>query len=422
MATFQYKALESGGAVKTGELEASDRRDAFRQLEKKGWKPVRVTEIQGKADKPASRRSTPHSGSSSASQESATGQELKLKKAEIILFTEELSDMLSSGLQLEPALKVLEDRSDKGSIKLVATELRSLVRDGTSFNVALRRVSPSFGSLYCSLALAGEASGSLDRILKRQAEHMVTIQNIRSQVTGALVYPAFIIVVVIAVSLFVLFVLLPQLVDLMKSMPGGKIPGLALFLMGLSDFLRASWLWILGGLAALGLGFKIWKENEVNKPVWDEYKFKIPLIGKLLAANFYVLFMETLANLISNGLPLVRALELARDATDNLFAKAGVTSIISQVGDGRSLSLALFRSKLFPPVIVDMVVVGEQTGRLDESLANAARRADKELKGTINRLLSILTPAILVVLALVIVSVLTLIFSLIGSTINNIRH
>lgn len=425
MAVFLYKALGSGGAVQTGELTAADRGDAFRQLERKGLKPIRVSE---KAENKKETSSEAKGGDSSRSparaseREYASGEPIPLKKGEIILFTEELSDMLASGLQLEPALKVLEDRSDKGNIKVAATGLRALVRDGTSFNMALRKVSSSFGPLYCSLAAAGEASGSLDKILKRQAEHMVSIQNIKSQVTGALIYPAFVIFMVILVCLFVLFFLLPQLVDLMKKMPGAKVPKLATVLMGFTEFLKVSWLWILGGITLAFFAFKMWKDNEKNKPVWDEAKFNMPLFGSLMAANFYVLFMETMANLIANGLPLVRCLELARDATENSYAQAKIDKLIEQVGDGRSLSQSLLRTGLFPPVIVDMVVVGEQTGNLDDALANAARRSDKQLKLTISRMMALMMPAILVILAVVIVCVLFLIFSLIGETINNIKR
>lgn len=433
MSVFQYKALGSSGSVETGELTASDKSDVFRQLEKKGLKPIRVSEKESEKKEKNSTSSSSKNGGTKAKSSSlsvvrpkdadfVSGKAVPLKRTEIILFTEELSDMLGSGLQLEPALRVLEERSDKGNIMVAAAELRSLVRDGTSFNVALRRVSPAFGSLYCSLAAAGEASGSLDKILKRQAEHMVAVENIRSQVTGALIYPAFVIFMVILVCLFVLFFLLPQLVDLMKKMPGAKVPKLATVLMGFTDFLKVSWLWLIGGGVAAFFAFKVWRENEKNKPIWDEAIFKFPLLGSLMAANFYVLFMETLANLISNGLPLDRSLELARDATDNSYAKAKVDKVIEQVGDGRSLSQSLLKTQLFPPVIVDMVVVGEQTGRLDDALANAAKRSDKQLKMTISRMMAMMMPAILVVLAVVIVSVLFLIFSLIGETINNIRR
>lgn len=428
MPDYQYKALEAGGRVATGELTASDRGDAFRQLERKGLRPVKVTEINApaKAEKSPIRQKTSTPGKKSTLEvvenEPIYGDELRLKKSEIILFTEELSDMLSSGLQLEPALRVLENRSDQGHIKEVSARLRALVRDGMGFNVALRKVSPSFGPLYCALASAGEASGSLDKILKRQAEHMVAVQNIQNQVAGALAYPAFVLLMAMGVCVFVLFGLLPQLVGLMQGMPGAKIPGLATFLMDFTAFIKSSWYWIVIGVAVAAFSFKIWKDSPANRMTWDEFKMKAPLVGGLISANFYVLFMETMANLIANGLPLVRALELTRNATQNLYAQTKLDTLIAQVGDGRALSQSMYRTELFPPVIIDMIVVGEQTGHLDNAMSNAARRSDKELNMTVKRLMGLLTPVIIIILALVILTVLYLIFSLIGETIQGIRR
>ena len=425
MAVFDYKALSSSGSVESGSLKASERSEALAQLQKKGLRPIKVVKQEespsSSEKKQETKRSSQASGGLEVGRESAEGM-IKLSKNELVLFTEELSDMLASGLQLEPALGVLEKRADKGNIRLVAQRLRSQVRDGISFSLALKRTSPAFGNLYCSLAAAGEASGSLDKILKRQGEHMEAIQEIQSQVKGALIYPAFILAVVFFVCLFVLFYLLPQLMGLMKNMAGTKVPFLATFLMGLTTFLKAYWLYLLAGSAFVGFLFKWWKDTPENRPVWDEMKLKIPLVGGILSARFYVLFMETLANLISNGLPLVRCLELARDATDNLFARQKIEKVIDQVGDGRALSQSLLKTELFPPVIVDMVVVGEQTGKLDVALSNAAKRSDKQLKETISRLMALMMPVILVILALVIGSVLFLIFSLIGETINNIKR
>lgn len=420
MPLFHYKALDSSGNVCNGELEAPDRSDALRQLSKQGYKPIKVHSNTSEGSSSTGGKSPSKPKTTQAEPLGAEG--IKLKQSEIILFTEELSDMIASGLQLEPALKVLESRSDKGHIKEVASRLRALVRDGMPFHQALRRVSPSFGSLYCSLTAAGEASGSLDKILKRQAEHLVTVQGIRSQVIGALIYPTFIILVVFGIVLFVLFYLLPQLVSLMKNMPGAKVPPMAQFLMGFSTFLSSYWMWIGGIILILVFAFKIWKDNETNKPLWDKTKLELPFVGPLLSANFHVIFMETLSNLIGNGLPLVRSLELSRDTTDNIYAQEKIEEIIDKVGDGRSLSGALLKSEIFPPVLVDMVVVGEQTGKLDNALANAARRSDKQLKNTISRLMALITPLILIILAIVIGSVLFLIFSLIGDTINGIRR
>ena len=151
-----------------------------------------------------------------------------------------------------------------------------------------------------------------------------------------------------------------------------------------------------------GLSFKIWKDIEANKPVWDRIKLKMLLTGRVVEDRFYVQFLETMSNLVGNGLTLLRSLELTRDATQNLYLREQLDGVIEQVGDGRSLSNSLVRAGSFPPLLVDMVSVGEQTGRLDESLAKAAERYDKELNNSLQRVMALIMPAVLIVMALLI--------------------
>ena len=201
MPVFTYKAI-SDGSVTTGELDASDRREALRMLDRQGLQPVKLTESsasKSKAPPPnkGAKAGNPKPGTPAAVAAAAADPKeipegpIKLKRAEVVLFTEELSDMLAAGLQLEPALRSMENRQELGSLKVVSVKLRQIVRDGNSFSNALRRVSPSFGPLYCSLAAAGEASGALDTILQRQAHYLKTLQDPQARVTPALIYPAF---------------------------------------------------------------------------------------------------------------------------------------------------------------------------------------------------------------------------------------
>ncbi|MDB4127568.1 type II secretion system F family protein, partial [bacterium] len=149
---------------------------------------------------------------------------IKLKRSEIVLFTEELSDMLAAGLQLEPALRAMENRQELGNLKVVSSKVRQLVRDGNSFSVSLRKVSPSFGDLYCNLAAAGEASGALDTILDRQAHYLKTLQELQGKVVLALIYPCFLVLAGIGVGIVFITQLIPQLTGLIENSAGGKIP------------------------------------------------------------------------------------------------------------------------------------------------------------------------------------------------------
>ena len=403
MPVFAYKALNTDGAVKSGEVDAADRPEALRMLDRKGLQPVSLRETAGIFPSAGKRgKAQPEDTAKAASKpEEAPIPEgpIKLKRQEVVLFTEELSDMLGAGLQLEPALKSMENRQELGNLKAVSYKIRQIVRDGVNFSVALKKVSPSFGPLYCSLAAAGEASGALDTILKRQAHYLKTLAELQSRLILAMIYPAFLVLAGIGVSIVFVTTLIPQLTQLIESAPGGKIPLGAAILIGASEFLSKWWLVLLLLLVAAFIFFKAWKDDEANKPAWDRIKLRLPLVGPVITSRFYVQFLETMANLVANGLPLLRALELSRDATQNRSLRAGLDQVIEQVGDGRSFSKALIRTGTFPPLLIDMISVGEQTGKIDQSLRRSAERYDKELDKDLQRIMALIMPTVLIIMA-----------------------
>ncbi len=435
MPLFAYKALAANGSVTTGEIDATDRPEALRLLDKKGLQPVNLKETSGggvatakKAKPSGGAKQKPEEKEKDTAKAKADAKEdvipegpIKLKRQEVVLFTEELSDMLGAGLQLEPALKSMENRQELGNLKAVSFKIRQIVRDGVNFSVALRKVSPSFGPLYCSLAAAGEASGALDEILKRQAHYLKTLAELQNRLILAMIYPAMLICAGIGLSVVMVTVLIPQLLSLVQSQPGGKIPlGVAIF-VAISNFLSKWWIVIVLTLIAGGIFFKAWKDNEANKPAWDRMKLKIPLIGPVITSRFYVQFLETMANLVNNGLPLLRALELSRDATANISLRAELNKVIAQVGDGRSFSKALIRNGNFPPLLIDMISVGEQTGKIDQSLRRAAERYDKELDKDLQRIMALITPTVLIIMAGLVGAMAYLMITAIFQTISSIK-
>ena len=427
MPLFAYKALSANGSVTTGELDAADRPEALKMLDRKGLQPVNLRETAAAA---SSARKSPTKSKAEETQRASAKADakedvipegpIKLKRHEVVLFTEELSDMLSAGLQLEPALKSMENRQELGNLKAVSYKIRQIVRDGVNFSAALKKVSPSFGPLYCSLAAAGEASGALDTILKRQAHYLKTLSELQSRLILAMIYPAFLVLAGIGVSIVFVTTLIPQLTQLIESTPGGKIPLGAAILIVISDFLSKWWIVIILTLIASVIFFKAWKDNEANKPKWDRMKLKLPLIGRVITSRFYVQFLETMANLVGNGLPLLRALELSRDATQNRSLRSELNQVIDQVGDGRSFSKAMIRNGAFPPLLIDMIAVGEQTGKIDQSLRRAAERYDKELDKDLQRIMALIMPVVLIIMATLIGTMAYLMITAIFQTISNL--
>ncbi|MDA7888022.1 type II secretion system F family protein [Akkermansiaceae bacterium] len=427
MASFKYKALDSSGLIVTGELTAGDRGEALRQLDRKKLQPVSLSMESGTADSKkggAKKSTTPGKvstpGKAAVVEEKIPEGPVKLKRTDVVLFTEELSDMLAAGLQLEPALRAMENRQELGGLKVVSTKIRQLVRDGNSFSSSLNRVSPSFGPLYCSLAAAGEASGALDTILDRQAHYLKTLQELQGKVILAMIYPAFLVLAGIGVGIVFVTKLIPQLVGLLESTPGSKIPLGAQLLMGASNFFGKWWLVMALAIGAGAILFKAWKDNEDNRPTWDRVKLKLPLFGAVIERRFYVQFLETMANLVGNGLPLLRSLELTRDATQNLFIRSHLTEMVDWIGDGRSLSASMMRSGVFSPLLIDMVMVGEQTGRIDDALRKAGLRFDKELSNALQKIMALIMPTVLLVMALLIGSMAYLMITAIFQTIQSI--
>jgi len=409
MPLFAYKALNAQGSITSGEFDAADRNEALRLLDRRGLQPVSLRESataaaasvrksNGKGKGKPEEQSRAQAAKAAKEDKIPEGP-IKLKRQEVVLFTEELSDMLSAGLQLEPALKSMENRQELGNLKAVSFKIRQVVRDGVNFSVALKKASPSFGPLYCSLAAAGEASGALDTILKRQAHYLKTLAELQSRLVLAMIYPIFLILAGIAVSIVFVTTLIPQLTALIASTPGGKIPLGAAILIGISGFLKKWWIVMLVTMAGSAIFFKAWKDNDANKPKWDRIKLKLPMVGPVITSRFYVQFLETMANLVANGLPLLRALELSRDATYNRSLRVELDRVIEQVGDGRSFSKALIRSGAFPPLLIDMVSVGEQTGKIDISLRRAAERYDKELDKDLQRIMALIMPSVLIIMA-----------------------
>lgn len=415
MPTFAYKALKADGTQINGELDASDRHGAMDLLDRGGLQPLN---LDIKTDK--AKNGEPSAGSKPKEEEVEMTGPMRLKKAEIVLFTEELSELLGAGLQLEPALRVMENREELGKLKRLTKTLRQEVRDGTSFSAALAKASPSFGDLYCSLARAGEVSGALSTILKRQATYLTAIQELQSKVMMALIYPFFLIASGIAVVVLFITFLIPQLMGLLDN-TNSEMPAIGQLMIDLSDFVRAWWWIILGIVIAVIFAFVSYIKNPNNHEWWDETKLKIPLFGKVLKTRFFVQFLETLANLVGNGLTLLRALELSREATPNLYLKKIISRIIDYVGDGGALSRTMKRVGFFPPLLLDMVAVGEQTGQIGESLERAATRYDKELEKDISKISALIQPVIVVTMALLVGIMAYMMISVIFETISGLN-
>jgi type II secretory pathway component PulF len=396
MPAFTYEAIQRGGGRKRGEIDARSRADAYDKLERDHLQPL---SLELKREKKARRGAEPEAKAASVDGPVPLPKGgFRMSAKQVMQFTEELSDLLDAGLQLEQALRIMEGRKEASALKHVSAYLRAEVREGVSFSAAMRKASRSFGELFCNLVAAGEQGGALGAILKRTLEYQRLVAELKSKVIAALVYPAFI--AFAGLMLIVLFVtyLVPQLGTLLGT-SGNKMPIATAALIGASHFIGAYWWLILLMLVALGLIFRTIINTPPGRKWWDRVQLRIPLVGAILSAKFFAQFAQTVATLTSNGIALYGALKLTNAATPNIYLQGVLTRVTDDVGEGVSLSRAVARTGAFPSVFVDMVVVGEQTGNLPLALEKAGSRYDKELNIAINTLTSMIQPAVIVVMA-----------------------
>lgn len=382
MTDFSYKATARDGSIATGTLSAIDRSAAFRELDLRKLQPLSLQETKSSASKPA--------------KVSEPDDTVRLKPVEVLHFTEELAELLKSGVPLEKALSIVERREGKSNLPILAGKLRAKVRDGSSLSDALPSSSPDFGTLYCRLVAAGEESGALADILARQAVHLKALQSLKSKVIFALIYPAFLSVSAIAVCVLFIVFLIPKLMELLDS-TGGSLPMGAQIIVGLGTVVQNTWyIWL-----ALILSIVVachWFAK--SKPLqWDQFVMKIPLFGAVVHSRQHVQFLETMASLIGNGLPIVQSLALTRNSIVSPVYREELDTILQRVTDGGALSNCLSHSKPFPTLMSDLVAVGEQTGNLAGALERAAIRFDTELTRRVDRISAIIQPSVVVVMA-----------------------
>jgi type II secretory pathway component PulF len=410
MPSFTYQANDSTGRTLRGSLDAADRSSAIRQLTGKGLRPFQIAEAGSPAAAAADKKGgspATAKGKAKAAQDSGP---IKLSTNHVQLFAEELAELLGAGMRLEPALKLMEGRGDTSAHRRVAKRVGDLVREGHSFSAALRQSSTSFGELFCAVAAAGEAGGSLAVAMQRQSAYLSNSKEIRAKVAIALIYPSFLLVAALGVTLLFATFLIPQLTEMVQSISGGLPTGIKIMLAA-TEFIKSWWPALLLGIGALIMGFLAWTKSSAGKPHWHRAQLRLPFAGPVLRASFHSQFLETLASLTHGGLPLLRGMDLASSVSSNLFIRKELVRAVDLVRDGGSLSRALERTNLFPINLLEMVRIGEHTGELADALRRSADRCARELGKRLESAVAMMQPVIILLMA-----------GLVGETMNAVRN
>jgi len=388
MADFSYKASDASGTVTTGTMAAISRSDAYRLLRAKGLQPISVTDGNGSA-----------SSNKKAATASGNDPLPRLNTTQLLYFTEELAELLEAGLKLEGALKVIEQRQEKSGVQPIAAHLRQRVRDGFSFSAALHDCGKTFDPLYCNLVAAGEVSGALPQILKRQCAYLTLISDLRRRVVSSLLYPAIVFASAIVLMFVFLTFLVPQL-SVLLGKTGQKLPIITRILIAVSEFCAQWWWAIFAFVGFVIISARAAVHTPAGREWWHRTMLDLPVVGPVLRAKFYAEMLQTLSTLVSNGVALLQGLNLMTSATMNVYLKALLTKTAAMVGEGSSLASALRRVGFFPAVLMDILAVGEQTGDIATALERAAKRFDRDLTTRISHLTTLVQPAIILLVAL----------------------
>lgn len=389
MAAFEYEALDTGGRVRRGIVSADSARLARQELRRKKLFPTKLAASSAKTQ-----------GKSRFSLTWETGIGVK----DLTLLTRQLATLVSAAAPLEEALNMMAMQAEKPKIRRTLLAIRARVMEGYRFSDALAAEPQSFGSLYRSMVAAGEASGSLGPVLERLADHLEKAQRMRAKILTSLTYPIFLSLVAVGVIAALMTFVVPKVVDQFTDM-GQDLPAVTLAMIALSDFMRAFGPVLLLALLAGGAAFAQALRRKTFRRRVDRAVLKLPLVGRLIGNLQTARFARTLSTLIASGCSVPDALRAAEQILRNVVFKEAVAELSVQVSEGTSLSSALRRSKAFPQMLAYMAASGENSGRLDAMMGKAADYLEREFEDFTNAALSLLEPAIIIVMGGVVATI-----------------
>ncbi len=392
MARFEYQARTRRGELVRGDLEAPDRRAALVMVDELGYYPIRVE--PAKAPKAIARGK----GRARAAPEGRAG---RIRRRDVLMFTEQMSNLLRSGMSLSQALETLKRQAVGRPIEPVLADLHSEIKQGTDFSDALAKHPRVFPSLYSSMVRAGEASGTLPEILQRLSSYFSQSQELREKIIGALAYPMVILAVGVGLIIFVMTYMVPRFQMLFREL-GTSLPLPTRILIGMSDaMIRYGWLLIV---AVLGIVFGLRAAGRTEKGrLWiDGVKLRLPIVGRILSEGMFTQFARTLSTLLANGVPVLDSLRIVERTLDNAVLRRELQLARDRVTDGTTIAQPLAAGKIFPPLLIDMLAVGEETGDLPAALEHIADMYDQELSRDVKLFTTLLEPLMIVIMAVIV--------------------
>lgn len=396
MQKYNYRAKTKSGKTVKGIVETRSKKEALRLLH---GKKLIVFSLQEKRKK-----------SLFAFLQNLRG----VSNKEIMDFTRQLSTMINSGLTLTNALTILQDQARPAMDKMLSVIIRK-IEGGATFHSALLTYPNVFSKVYVSLIKSGEAAGKLDRILGELADSLEKQEAFKRKVKGALIYPAIVITGMVIVAFIMMVYVVPKLTEMYEEMEA-DLPLPTQVLIGISNFLASFWYLVVIAAISLIYGFNRWRRTYLGREAFDSFILKIPIIGKLITKIILTQVIRTLSMLINAGVPIIEALNIVADAANNAIFERSIREAAKKVEKGLPLTVALEKYEEYPTVVIQMISVGEQTGKVGEVLARVAVYFEQEAEVAIKGLTTAIEPLMMIVLGIgvgfIVISIITPIYNL----------
>lgn len=384
MALFRYKAVQSDGKEVNEVMTAATLTEVQEKIRDKGLYLVHIREDVEKK---------------SAAEELSFGGKVTAKQ--ISIFCKQFATLLKAGVPVASGLDILYRQTENKKFKSALEDVYTEVQKGTQVSTAIRNHPKVFPSLMVNMVESGEMSGNLDNIMERLAIHYEKDAKINSRIKGAMIYPIALSVISVVVVIFLITVILPTFTGMFTS-SGTELPLPTRILLGISDFIKDYWYIVIGAIVLLVFVINRYLSSTVGRYQFDALKFKLPVVKGSMDKIVTARFTRTLGSLLRSGIPLIDALELAGSVTGNVVIEEKVNYIASEVEKGETLGVALKRTPTFGPMVVSMIQIGEESGSLDQMLDKSADFYEQELEDAIDRLLKLMEPLLIVVMAVVI--------------------
>lgn len=403
MTSWTYKAKDKGGKTVTGRLTAPDRGDAVAELQKKELTVLQL-EKGGKGMKGGKERSRRRA-------------KPRATRVELVIFTRQLSTMVGAGISLLEAIDVLKAQAETPGMRATCETIADRLRGGSDLSAAMAACPKVFNELYVSMVSAGEVSGQMDAVLDRLADYQEASDELIREVKSAMTYPVISLTLVLGITAFLMIFIVPTFGKIFEEMDA-KLPALTAFVLGTSDWMRANVGPGILGLIAIFAGLVAFKRTKRGTRIFDIIKLHLPVFGPLIKKVCLARFSRTFGTLIRSGVPILSTLDIVAKTSGNVIIADAVRSSSESVKAGDLLSEPLGENKVFPPMVVRMIAIGERSGALEELLEKIAEFYDREVKAQIKALTSLIEPILIsfmgVIVGGVVMSVFLPILDLVG--------